>query len=136
MLYVRDFKPFGVLDLEGILKNARAEIGKLNNQINVDISETETQYQLLANLPGVAKENVDITMKNGLLTIVIKQEEEKNEEGTTVLLRERRAFTSSRTLNFGEKASNEIKAKLENGVLSLVIDKLNPDDGVKKISLD
>lgn len=136
MLYVRDFKPFGLLDIESALRSAKNEISKLNKSIDVDVNETETQYELVANLPGVSKENVDITMKNGLLTISVKQEEVLEQEGVKSLLRERRVVNNTRVLNFGDKASNEIKAKLENGVLTLNIDKVNPEDGVKKIVLE
>lgn len=136
MLYVRDFKPFGLLDIESALRSAKNEISKLNKSIDVDVNETETQYELVANLPGVPKENVEITMKNGLLTISVKQEDVVEQEGVKSLLRERRVVNNTRVLNFGDKASNEIRAKLENGVLTLNIDKVNPEDGVKKIVLE
>ncbi len=65
---------------------ARAESG---NQMlamadwapSVDISETDTAYLIKGEIPGVKKEDVKVTIENGMLTIQGERKQEKEEKG-------------------------------------------------------
>jgi HSP20 family protein len=48
---------------------------------SVDISETEGEYQIKAEIPDVKKEDVKITLEDGLLTIQGQRKQEKEEKG-------------------------------------------------------
>lgn len=142
MLPVRTLRPFGnFLILDDLIKNAKAEIDNLTSAVHVDIVENKENFQVFANLPGVSKENVDVNIKGGLLTISIKAEKQNWEteyprERVSFLLRERRKFKATRTFNFGNKATENVKAVLENGVLVITISKVDSEDLGKKIPLD
>ncbi|MBP8646361.1 MAG: Hsp20/alpha crystallin family protein [Syntrophobacteraceae bacterium] len=88
----------------------------------VDIFESATELVLLADMPGVAIENVDIDLDNDQLTIrgSVAAEDEKG----TVLLREYsvgdyyRQFTLSNVID-----RNKIEASMKDGVLKVVLPK-------------
>ena len=89
----------------------------------VDIYESDTDLTLLADMPGVPIENVDIDLDNDQLTIRAATDVEEEGQGT-VLLREYavgdyyRQFTLAKTID-----RSKIEASMKDGVLRLVLPK-------------
>ncbi|KDR77127.1 hypothetical protein GALMADRAFT_139147 [Galerina marginata CBS 339.88] len=86
--------------------------------------------------PGVQKEDVQIDVHNGKLTVSaeIKQTTEQSEDGYAV--RERRFGKYSRTLQLPQGVKDEeIKASMENGVLTVTFPKSAPELAPKKITI-
>ena len=86
----------------------------------LDVKETENEYQVLADLPGLTKEDVSISLEDGVLTIKgeRKQSEETKEENRYHA--ERAYGTFSRSINLPCKVDEKkIKADLKDGVLSI-----------------
>lgn len=96
----------------------------------VDIDESETEFFLLAELPGFNKEDINVTFQAGLLTIKAEHDEEtesKPKEGS--IIKERRFGQFCRTFNFGDHViESDTVAKYENGVLELTIPKVERID--------
>ena len=65
---------------------------------SVDVSETDGDYQIKAELPDVKKEDVKVTVENGVLTIQGERKQEKEEKGKNFRRVERRHGTFSRSL--------------------------------------
>lgn len=90
----------------------------------VDIAETITAFEIKAEIPEVNKEDVKVTVYNGILTIRGERKREEKEEGKKYHRIERNygSFTRSFTLpdNVDE---NEIKAVFKDGMLNLQIHK-------------
>ncbi|KAL1746361.1 HSP20-like chaperone [Schizophyllum fasciatum] len=86
--------------------------------------------------PGVKKEDIQVDVHNGRLTVgaETKLAEDREENGYAV--RERRYGKWSRTLQLptGVK-EDEIKASMENGVLTVTFPKTSPQEAPKKISV-
>jgi HSP20 family protein len=105
----------------------------------VDIDESETNYFLMAELPGFNKEDINISFDNGLLTIKAEHNEEtekKQKEGN--IIKERRFGSFFRSFNFGNNiAEGDISAQYKNGVLELTIPKSSEvEDKAKKIEIN
>lgn len=98
-----------------------------NNTINmsVDIHDTEDSYQLVAELPGITRENIVVTVKDGMLTIEASNQQQANKEkGGKLLRRERRFGKFSRSFNLGQDIEQtDIKASFKDGLLNLMIPK-------------
>lgn len=94
--------------------------------MRTDIKETDTAFELATDLPGFAKEDVSVDLKDGYLSIsakTSKESEDKDEKGTYVR-KERFSGTCSRTFYVGEDIEEDaIKAKFENGVLTIDVPK-------------
>jgi HSP20 family protein len=93
--------------------------------LRADVRETKESFIVEAELPGVKKDNVQIVCQEGVLTISAKSEE-RAEEG--YLRRER--FTGETSRSFAIKNIEEagITAKMEDGVLTLTLPKLVPEE--------
>ncbi|KAJ8514228.1 hypothetical protein ONZ45_g8228 [Pleurotus djamor] len=87
-------------------------------------------------LPGFKKEDISIDVHNGRLTVSAENESssEKKEEGYAV--RERRFGKFSRTLQLPQGIKDEeIKASMDNGVLTVTFPKSAPELAPKKITI-
>jgi len=90
----------------------------------LDLTETENEYRVMANLPGMRKEDVKLSIDKKALTIEVTQQVEKEDEQTIVHHRERFSGKYFRVIHLPENIdTNAIKAKMENGVLELSIPK-------------
>jgi HSP20 family protein len=92
--------------------------------MKVDIREEDGAYLLDAELPGVNKQDIDIEVAEGRLTIKVEKEEKSEEEKENYIRRERYASSICRSFDLENIDSGKIEAKLENGVLSLKLPKL------------
>lgn len=91
--------------------------------IEADVTENDKAYLVSVNLPGVAKENVGIDFKDGTIYINVKKEDAKKDKDEKYLIHERNTVYGKRSFYLGECESESIKAKLENGVLNVVVPK-------------
>ncbi len=103
----------------------------------MDIREREHEYVVRTDLPGVKKEDIDITLENGVLTIAAESKSEKEEKEDGRLLRqERRYGRYVRSLRLGAQVdSAKLKANYKDGVLELTLPKAE-EVKPKKISVD
>jgi len=89
---------------------------------DVDIYETERGYTLQADMPGVAKGNLDITLENNTLTIVGHRAEQVPD--VTVLYRESRPASFRRMFELDPAVDpGKIRAQMNQGVLTLELPK-------------
>lgn len=102
----------------------------------VDISETDEAVKVVANVPGVDPDKIEIEVNDDLLTIsgaVEKQQEEKNEK----FYRFERGYGEFRR-QFGLPAKvdpNKVSAKVKNGVLTIILPKTEKELN-KKIKVE
>ena len=90
--------------------------------MKTDLKEHEDGYELSVDLPGFKKDQIQLQLSNGYLTVSTAkgvEEEEKDKKGRLVH-QERFSGSMSRSYYVGENLEEEdIKAKFENGVLTL-----------------
>ena len=90
----------------------------------VDIKEDDNQFVLLADIPGVKPEDIDVHMEAGVLTIKGEKESEYKSEKEGFKRVERSYGSFYRRFNLPDSADGEaIKAKSKHGVLEIVIPK-------------
>lgn len=96
------------------------------NMMKTDIKEHDGGYELTVDLPGVKKDDIKAELNDGYLTITAENnssKDEKDEKGKYIC-RERYSGSYSRSFYVGDSITEEdIKAKFENGTLTLDIPK-------------
>jgi HSP20 family protein len=96
------------------------------------IWEDEDQFTIELDLPGVAESDVNVTVHNGMLYV---QGERKAEEGRNYLYNTRRFGRFEHVVTLPASAiSDDVKAKLANGVLRIELNK-SPEAKPKKIAV-
>ena len=96
------------------------------NLMKTDVRETENSYELDIDLPGFKKEDVNVELKDGYLTIQASKSLDKDEQDKhgRYIRQERSSGSSSRSFYIGEGIKPEdVKGKFENGILQLSIPK-------------
>lgn len=97
----------------------------------IDISETDDQFLVSVELPGMKREDIDVHFDNGRLTISGERKFEDEEKGKTWHKVENRYGSFTRTFQLPDNVDEDsIKAKYEDGLLKLTINKT--EDKVKK----
>ena len=90
----------------------------------VDISETDGEYQIKAEIPDVKKEDVKVTLEDGVLTIQGERKQEKEEKGKKYHRIERSYGSFVRSFSLPELIDEEkVKAEFKDGVLNLHLPK-------------
>lgn len=92
---------------------------------HVDIEEGDGDYTIKADLPGVKKEDIHVTLEDGILSLEAERSEESSEEKKgKVIRRERRFGKFSRSFSVGRNlAVEDISGSFEDGVLTVVVPK-------------
>ena len=96
------------------------------NMMKTDIKEHDGGYELTVDLPGVKKDDIKAELNDGYLTITAENNSSKdeNDEKGKYICRERYSGSYSRSFYVGDAVTEEdIKAKFENGTLTLDIPK-------------
>ena len=91
----------------------------------IDVSENEGAYLVKAELPGVAREDLDVTIKDGVLAINAERKKEKKDDKDGRVIREERYYGKFvRSLRLGSDVDESgIEAHYEDGVLNLSLPK-------------
>jgi HSP20 family protein len=91
---------------------------------SIDISETENQFVIDVELPGIAKKDIDLNLENGRLTISGERKFEKEEEGKKYHRVETHYGSFTRSLQLPDNVDdNSIKATYKDGILNVTINK-------------
>ncbi len=93
----------------------------IRDSFRVDVQAADKEYTVEAEIPGVKKEEVQIDMNDGNLSITVQRNEKAEDEGKNYIHRERRYTSMSRTIYLGDAACEGIHAKLEGGVLHVTV---------------
>ncbi len=91
----------------------------------VDISETDTEYKVVADLPGISKDALDVSVTDNVLSIVVsaQKEDEENFEGR-MIRKERYHGKVTRSFKLSDAVDSEnIQASYKDGVLSISVPK-------------
>ncbi len=119
---MRTYNPFR--ELEELEKHFFGTAAKVP-QFRTDIKDIGSAYLLESDLPGVSKQDIDISIENGYLTVTAqrkKQATEENEQYKTIYS-ERSYGTYSRTFDIGAVDEESISAEYTDGVLKITLPK-------------
>ena len=119
------FPTFPSVDKELYGKHAK-------NMMKTDVKETEKGYEVAVDLPGFKKDEIQLELNDGYLTISAEKglDKEEKDKKDKYIRRERYAGSMSRTFYVGESVTeNDIHAKYENGILTLDV----PKEEAKKV---
>lgn len=90
----------------------------------VNISETDSEYKISTELPGVEEKDIDLSINKGMLSIKAEKKEEKEEKDEQYHRYERYYGTFQRNIALPEDTDeSSIKAKFRGGVLNITVKK-------------
>ncbi len=113
---------------------------KEHQLMKTDIKEKKDKYQIIMDLPGYEKENIDLALNNGYLQVTAKVETEDNSKDDEKFVRRERFYGEcSRSFYVGDDIKEEdINAEFKNGTLKIEVPKKEIEDNkpvTKKIAI-
>jgi HSP20 family protein len=94
-------------------------------QFRMDVGESENAYRVKADLPGVKKEDITVTVEGDTVTVTAQVRSEKEtRDGERVVRAERHTGKIARSFSLGQEVDEDnAQAHLVDGVLDLVLPK-------------
>ena len=106
------------------------------NMMKTDVKEKDNGYEVAIDLPGFKKEEIQIELNNGYMTISAAKgldEDEKDKKSGKYIRRERYTGSCQRSFYVGEDVTEEdIKAEFKHGILKLFIPKKEAKPAVEQ----
>lgn len=99
-----------------------------------DIEENDKAYLLTIDMPGVKKENISIEFENDKLTLSVKTN--KDDQNVNYIKRENFSSDYKRTYILADSDQTNVKAKLDNGVLMIVVGKKVKEETKNVINIE
>lgn len=107
--------------------------GEMEWAPRLDVTETEKNVEVKAELPGMERKDIDITLDRGLLMIKGEKREEKEEKDRYYHRVERRYGTFCRSVRLPAEVKEEkIEATFKDGVLTVTLPKVETE--IKKVT--
>lgn len=114
----------GLTDLfDELERNIFGESGRRTTVFSTDIKDEGDHYLLQAELPGFQKEDLDLDVKDGILTISATHTQDTEDNKDNYVCRERRYGSFQRSFNLENIQEDGISASYSNGVLELTLPK-------------
>ena len=105
------------------------------NMMKTDVKETEKGYEVAVDLPGFKKDEIQLELNDGYLTISAEKglDKEEKDKKDKYIRRERYAGSMSRSFYVGEDVQQEdIKAEFKHGILKLFVPKKEAKPAVEE----
>lgn len=94
-----------------------------HDTFKVDVEDNGNEYLIEAEVPGIDKKDINVELNDGKLMISITRDESNETKKKNFIHRERRYSSMSRSIYLEDSKPDGIKAKLENGLLKVVVPK-------------
>lgn len=105
----------------------------------VDVEDKGDGYEVKAYLTGVAKDDIDVELNEGRLSISVnveEDEEDEEKEGKNFLQKEFSSYSATRGVYLKDASSEGLSAKYADGILTVTVPKIVEKKNVTKISID
>jgi len=102
----------------------------------VDVEDNGKEYLIEAEMPGVDKKDINVELNDGKLTISITRDESSETKKKNFIHKERRYNSMSRSIYLEDSKPDAIKAKFENGVLKIIVPKVEKPNNSITINVE
>lgn len=110
-------------------------MSKLHSTFQVDVKDKGSAYELIAELPGIQKEDISLSYEHNYLTITAKREEQTEDKNENYVCRERHFGSMQRSFFINDIAEENITAEFKDGVLKVEMPKAKPHECNKQIQI-
>lgn len=102
----------------------------------MDVEDKGDSYEVKAYLTGVSKDDIDVELNEGRLSIAVKVEEKEEDKGKNYLQKEFTSYSATRGVYLKDAACEGLSARCADGVLTVSVPKIVEKKNVTKISID
>ncbi len=105
------------------------------SSMKCDVYEKGGDYNIEVDIPGFNKDDIKIESKDGYITVTAEKNNEEVDEEKNYICHERKYGKVERSFYLGDVNSDNITAKFENGILKIVVPKIEESENKKIIEI-
>ena len=120
-------------DLADFASNALANN---TNAFPVDVEDKGDSYEVKAYFTGVSKDDIDVELNEGRLSISVNVEDKEEDKDKNYLQKEFTSYSATRGVYLKDAASEGLTAKYADGVLTVNVPKFQEKKNVTKVAID
>ena len=120
-------------DLADFASNALANN---TNAFPVDVEDKGDSYEVKAYFTGVSKDDIDVELNEGRLSISVNVEDKEEDKDKNYLQKEFTSYSATRGVYLKDAASEGLTAKYADGVLTVAVPKFQEKKNVTKVAID
>lgn len=110
--------------------------GLASKAFPVDVEDKGDAYEVKAYLTGVSKDDIDVELNEGRLSISVNVEDKEESKDKNYLQREFVSYSATRGVYLKDAASEGLSARYADGVLAVSVPKFVEKKNVTKIAID
>ena len=128
-------RPFGPLDMfDDLLAPSSTALHSIG--FKMDVEDTGESYVVSAELPGIKRDEIDVELNEGRLSISVEKKETEEEKTKNYIHKETHEWSATRGIYLKDAATAGLSAKLEGGVLTVLVPKQDEKVNVTKVTID
>ena len=102
----------------------------------MDVEDAGDKYVISAHVPGVTRDQIDVELNEGRLSISVDKKESDEQKSKNFLYKETGEWSATRGVYLKDAATAGLSAKFEGGVLTVNVPKQDEKANVTKVSID
>ena len=134
--YARGLRSWPFDEIDRFFDAPFAALSTGNAGFKMNVEDAGDRYVVSAELPGVKREEIDVELNEGRLSISVERKESDEEKGKNYLYKETGEWSATRGVYLKDAAVAGLTAKLEGGVLTVNVPKQQEKANVTKVSID
>lgn len=107
-----------------------------SSAFKMDVEDAGDSYVVSAHVPGIAKDEIDVELNEGRLSVTVDHKESDETKGKNFLHKETSEWQATRGVYLKDAATAGLTAKLADGVLTVCVPKQAEQANVTKVSID
>ena len=113
-----------------------AKVSSMTTPIRADVKETDKEYIVDAEMPGISKESIIIDLNDDVLTLGADIKNEVSQDENGYIYRERQSGSFRRSFRVENIKNEEVKACYKDGILTVTLPKDEREKTVRKINIE
>lgn len=102
----------------------------------MDVEDQGNGYEVKAYLAGVNKDDIDVELNEGRLSISVDVKDKEEDQGKNYLQKEFVSFSATRGVYLKDASNEGLSARFTDGVLTVVVPKIGEKKNITKVSID
>lgn len=102
----------------------------------MDVEDAGDKYVVSAHVPGVKRDQIDVELNEGRLSITVDKKDSDEEKAKNYLQKETGEYACTRGVFLKDAATTGLSAKLVDGILTVNVPKQDQNANVTKVSID
>ena len=102
----------------------------------MDVEDADDHYVVSAHLPGVKKDEIDVELNEGRLSISVDKKESDEEKQKNYLHKETSEWSATRGVYLKDAQTEGLTAKLADGVLTVTVPKVQEKANATKVTIE